>query len=102
VQQFPRIYWGLWRKAPAVIVGAYIAQEPNAARLAPPFANGTGSFTTQGKLPAFINSPAAIVNWWGYSIRQNKIARLFQQFAASVGHKLRQASVVMCLRWGSR
>jgi hypothetical protein len=101
VQQFPRTYWGLWRRALAIIVAACIAQVSYAGRLTAPFANGTGRFPTQSSLIALINSHAATFNWQGFSSRHNKIGRLFQQLAVSAIRELRQAIVVMCWRWGS-
>lgn len=84
MQQFPRTYWGLWRKALAVIVAACsIAQLGYANPVGPTVVNGSASLSTQGNLLTVTNSPGAGLNWRSFSIGQGEITRYIQQSPAS-------------------
>ncbi|HXZ97392.1 MAG TPA: filamentous hemagglutinin N-terminal domain-containing protein, partial [Burkholderiales bacterium] len=80
MQRFPHNYWGLWRKALAVIVAACgFAQLAHANPVGPTVVNGSASFSTQGNLFTVTNTPGAILNWQSFSIAQGEITRFVQQ-----------------------
>ena len=85
MQQFPRTYWGLWRKALAEIVAAFsTAQVSYANPVGPTVVDGSASFSIQGNLLTVTNSPGAILNWHSFSIGQGEITKFIQQSSASV------------------
>ena len=70
-------------KLSVLAVASCYAGSALALPTAPVVAAGQASFATSGKQLTVTNTPGAIINWGGFSIRADEIARFQQQSAAS-------------------
>ncbi|HUR57533.1 MAG TPA: filamentous hemagglutinin N-terminal domain-containing protein, partial [Opitutaceae bacterium] len=71
------------RRASVLAVAACFSGGGMANPSAPLVVNGQVTFATQGKTLTVTNSPGAIINWGGFSIRADEATRFVQQSAAS-------------------
>ncbi|USX28464.1 YDG domain-containing protein [Oxalobacteraceae bacterium OTU3CINTB1] len=76
---------GLRRKLLSVLVAACYggAAQVHAAPVNPTVVAGQASFNFQGKTYSITNTPGAIINWQGFSLGADEVARFIQQSADS-------------------
>lgn len=66
-----------------LLIAAFASAGVSAMPTGPSVVNGQVTFSYQGKVFSITNSPNAIINWAGFSIRQGELVRFIQQSSDS-------------------
>lgn len=66
-----------------LLIAAFVGASVSAMPVGPTVVNGQVTFSYQGKVFSITNSPNAIINWAGFSIRQGELVRFIQQSSNS-------------------
>jgi large exoprotein involved in heme utilization and adhesion len=73
----------LRRKALVVAVASCFAGYAQANPTSPAVISGAATFAASGKTLSVTNTPGAIINWQGFSVKADELTRFIQQNAQS-------------------